>query len=201
MGRRVSGRPKSRGKGMIGLFTVETERLRITEFTPEMAWAVHENSLDADNRRFIPDEVFETEEEALETVRFLMSRYEGQEGPLVYPVLLWDGTVIGHVQAIPLEDGHWEVGYHIGERYTRKGYATEALRAFLPVIMRQLGLQRIIGICVAENFASRKVMEKCGFRKEYEGPGPYQGKQREICRYAYALPPSAGENSRKKASV
>lgn len=189
--RNIGRRAEKQGKGTIGLFTVETERLSITEFTPEMAQAVHENSLDAENRRFIPDEVFETEEEARETVLFLISRYEGQEGPLVYPVLLRDGTVIGHVQAIPLEDGQWEVGYHIGERYTRKGYATEALRAFLPAVMGQLGLKRILGICVAENLASRKVMEKCGFRKEYEGPGLYQGKQRDICRYAYVLPPSA----------
>ena len=43
----------------------ETERLIITEFTTDMARVVHENSLDEDNRRFVPDEVFETEEEAL----------------------------------------------------------------------------------------------------------------------------------------
>ena len=42
----------------------ETERLIITEFTVEMAQDVHENSLDEDTRRFVPDEVFETEQEA-----------------------------------------------------------------------------------------------------------------------------------------
>ena len=46
------------------MFMIETERLTITEFTPDMAQAVHENSLDEDNRRFVPDEVFETVEEA-----------------------------------------------------------------------------------------------------------------------------------------
>ena len=50
------------------MFMIETNRLKITEFTPDMAQAVHENSLGADNRRFVPDEVFETEEEARETV-------------------------------------------------------------------------------------------------------------------------------------
>ena len=39
---------------------IETERLVITEFSPEMAEDVHLNSLDEDNRRFVPDEVFET---------------------------------------------------------------------------------------------------------------------------------------------
>ena len=47
------------------MFLLKNERLTITEFTPDMAQAVHENSLDEDNRRFVPDEVFETVEEQL----------------------------------------------------------------------------------------------------------------------------------------
>ena len=166
---------------------IETQRLVITRFTMDMAEAVHLNSLDEDNRRFVPDEVFETVEEAADTVEFLMGVYENGDGPLVYPVLLKDGTYIGYVQAVLFDDGTWEIGYHIGENYTRKGYATEAVQAFLPVIMPKLGLERIKGICLADNKASVKVMERCGFVKEFEGVGPYQGAERPICRYYYAL--------------
>ncbi|MBQ2329690.1 MAG: hypothetical protein II387_02955, partial [Oscillospiraceae bacterium] len=67
------------------MFLLETERLTISEFTPDMAQAVHMNSLDEDTRRFVPDEVFETVEEAAETIDFLSSQYGGTEGPLVYP--------------------------------------------------------------------------------------------------------------------
>lgn len=165
------------------MLPIETERLMITEFTMDMAQDVHKNSLDEDNRRFVPDEVFETAEEAGETVAFLMSRYGGSEGPFVYPVLLKDDkTNIGYVQLVPVEDG-WEIGYHIAKKYTGKGYAAEAVKAFLPVMMQEHRLNQIIGICVAENFASRRVMEKCGFIKMYEGIGPYQGKNINICRY------------------
>lgn len=166
---------------------IETERLIITEFTMDMAQAVHQNSLDEDNRRFVPDEVFETVEEAAETVAFLMGVYQTGDGPLVYPVLLKDGMYVGYVQAIPMEDGTWEVGYHIGGDYTGRGYATEAVRAFLPVVMRKRGIRRIAGICLADNQASVKVMERCGFIKEFEGVGPYQGEEREICRFYYDL--------------
>ena len=166
---------------------IETERLIITEFTMDMAQAVHQNSLDEDNRRFVPDEVFETVEEAAETVAFLMGVYQTGDGPLVYPVLLKDGTYVGYVQAIPMEDGTWEVGYHIGGDYTGRGYATEAVKAFLPVVMRERGIRRIAGICLADNQASVKVMERCGFIKEFEGVGPYQGEEREICRFYYDL--------------
>lgn len=165
------------------MFLIETERLTITEFTPDMAQAVHENSLDEDNRRFVPDEVFETVDEAAETIEFLMSQYGSSDGPLVYPVLTKDGANIGYVQAIPLDDGFWEIGFHVGEKYTKNGYATEAVKAFLPVIMNKLGIEKIKGICLSENIASRKVMEKCGFVLEFEGTDSYQGDQRQICRY------------------
>ena len=60
---------------------IETNRLIITEFNTDMAEAVHLNSLDEDNRRFVPDEVFETVEDAKETVEFLMGCYTSGEGP------------------------------------------------------------------------------------------------------------------------
>lgn len=164
---------------------IETERLIITEFTMDMAEAVHLNSLDEDNRRFVPDEVFETVEEAADTVGFLMSVYKNGDGPLVYPVLLKNGTCIGYVQAVPFDDGTWEVGYHIGGRYTKQGYATEAVKAFLPVIMPGLGITRIAGVCLADNKASVKVIERCGFVKAYEGVGSYQGEERMICKFFY----------------
>lgn len=166
---------------------IETERLIITEFTMDMAQAVHLNSLDEDNRRFVPDEVFETVEEAADTVEFLMSVYENGNGPLVYPVLLKDGTYVGYVQAVPFDDGTWEVGYHIGGNYTKQGYATEAVKAFLPVIMPRLGISCIAGICLADNRGSVKVMERCGFIKQFEGIGPYQGEERNICKFMFSL--------------
>ena len=166
---------------------IKTERLEIKEFTLDMVEAVHLNSLDEDNRKFNPNEVFETMEDAQGTVEFLMSVYENGDGPLVYPVLLLDGTNVGYVQAVPMDDGKWEVGYHIAQKYAGNGYATEAVKAFLPVVMKELNITEMLGICVVENVASVKVMENAGFVKEYEGMGSYQGVEREICRFTYSL--------------
>ena len=162
---------------------IETERLTITEFTPDMAQAVRRNSLDEDTRRFVPDEVFETEEEAGEALAFLISRYGRFDGPLAYPVIIRSsGENIGYVQLVPVEDGAWEIGYHIAKRHTGKGYATEAVRAFLPVIAEAAGICEVHGICLKENNASRHVLAKCGFVPVYEGAGEYQGEQREVFR-------------------
>ena len=160
---------------------IETERLIITEFSLNMAQAVHENSLDDDNRRFVPDEVFETADDARETIGFLMSQYGRTDGPLVYPVLIRAGREnIGYVQLVPKENGTWEIGYHIAKAHTGNGYAAEAVRAFLPVVVKHLGIKAVYGICMAENTASRHVLDKCGFTPVYEGTGDYQGQKREI---------------------
>ena len=86
-----------------------------------------------------------------------MSRYGGCEGPFVYPVLRKDKTNIGYVQAVPLDGGIWEIGYHIGAKYTKHGYATEAVSAFLPVIMERIGVTKMAGICLADNIASQNL--------------------------------------------
>ena len=158
---------------------IETERLVIADFTMDMAEAVHLNSLDEDNRRFVPDEVFETVEEAKEVLEFLMGQYEGEEGPYVHPILLKTGENIGYVQLVPVEEG-WEIGFHSAKQYTGRGYATEAVRAFLPAAADKKDLSEIWGICLAENAASEKVMEKSGFENQFRGIGPYQGAEREI---------------------
>jgi [ribosomal protein S5]-alanine N-acetyltransferase len=166
---------------------ITTNRLIITEFDESMAVLVHLNSLDEDTRRFVPDEVFETVAEAREAILFLKQFYQTNNGPLVYPVLLPNGENIGYVQAVPMQK-EWEIGYHIGKKYTCKGYATEALKAFVPVILQRLQIDRIWGICHADNVASLKVLEKCSFELQYKGKGNYQGQSTLICKYLYRLP-------------
>ena len=160
---------------------IETERLIITEFTADMARTVQENSVDEDNKRFVPDEVWETEEEAADTLAFLIAQYGSSDGPFVYPVIVKvTNANVGYVQLCPLGGGQWEIGYHVAKKYTGQGYATEAVKAFLPVIAKQVNISEIYGICLAENKASLSVMRKCGFENVFTGIGSYQGNEREI---------------------
>ena len=165
---------------------IETDRLLIAEFTMDMAKAVQANSVDEDNRRFVPDEVWETVEEVEETLEFLISRYGSSEGPFVYPVIVKETQDnVGYVQLCPIEDGKWEIGYHIAKEYTGKGYATEAVRAFVPVISELVGASEVYGICLEENKASQAVMRKCGFELVFRGAGKYQDADRAIAQYIW----------------
>lgn len=163
---------------------IGTRRLVITELTADMAGDILRNSQDEDNRRFVPDEVFDTIEEAREVVAFLMEAAKGSEGPYLYPVLTKEGENIGYVQACMAEHG-WEVGYHIAKPHTGRGYATEALKAFLPFIADKLNTDRIDGIVLEENIASHRVLEKCGFTLEFRGTANYQGQPRSLRRYVW----------------
>ena len=149
--------------------------------TMDMAMDVHKNSLDEDTRRFVPDEVFETVEDANETLEFLISQYGSTEGPLVYAVITKDENKnIGYVQLVPIEDGKGESGYHVTKAFTGKGYATEAVSAFLPVIAEQVGISEVYGIRLLENVASGRVLEKCGFQTFFTGEGAYHDGVYEI---------------------
>ena len=165
---------------------IKTSRLTIKTFSLDMAQSVYENSQDDDTRRFVPDEVYDSVEEAREAIEFLMSRYDSDDGPFVYPIITNDGGKnIGYVQLCQIDNGSWEIGYHIAKQFTGKGYATEAVKAFLPVMAQKLNIKEVYGICLAENSASVRVLEKCGFVQVYQGAGNYQGNEAEIVKFLW----------------
>lgn len=169
------------------MFLIETKRLIIKDFNIDDAYAVHINSLDEDNKRFVPDEVFETIDDAKDTVEFLMGQYESIDGPFVYPIFIKESNInIGYVQLIKMDDTY-EIGYHIAKRYTGNGYAKEAVSSFLPEISKRLGINMVLGICLKDNIASYHVLLNSGFEKVFEGIGEYQGEKREIIKCVWKV--------------
>lgn len=89
-----------------------------------------------------------------------------------------DGEFVGDLM-IRVEDG-WgqrevedraantqaELGYTVDPAHQGRGYATEAVRAALTVCFDGLGLRRVTASAFADNLASRRVLEKAGFRLE-----------------------------------
>lgn len=59
-----------------------------------------------------------------------------------------------------------EFNYATDNRYTGNGYMTEALKLVTKFALEELKVNRIQGGCAIENFASKKVMEKCGYNFE-----------------------------------
>jgi RimJ/RimL family protein N-acetyltransferase len=73
-----------------------------------------------------------------------------------------------------------EVTYALAREAWGKGFATEIARAAVDVAFRRLGLQDLVAFAIPENTASRRVMEKVGFR--YERDIEHQGERHVLYR-------------------
>ena len=58
-----------------------------------------------------------------------------------------------------------EIAYHFAASSWGHGYASEAVAACLVHAHESLGAPRVVGMIHPENSASRRVLEKCGFRE------------------------------------
>lgn len=164
----------------MGKLIIQNKRLSIVEMDTSMYFDVWKNSLDENNREFVPDEVFETLEDAKEVVDYIINCYQGKEGPFIYAVIRnEDNANLGYVQMVKIDEG-WEIGYHIAGVYCGHGYATEAVDLFIEYLKQEKLVKEIYGIALAHNKASRRVLEKNGFKLFFEGEGNYQGQNRKI---------------------
>ncbi len=77
-----------------------------------------------------------------------------------------DRTIIGCGGPLgrPTPTGSVEVGYGIAPPYQGRGYATEATRAMVAWSLEQASVHRVTASCLRTNTASRRVIEKVGFR-------------------------------------
>lgn len=82
----------------------------------------------------------------------------GQDGTVLKTILV-NGQVAGNVVCWEHE-GAREIGYWIGREYWGNGIATSALKLFLQIVP----LRPLSAYVSKHNPASRRVLEKCGFR-------------------------------------
>jgi RimJ/RimL family protein N-acetyltransferase len=79
-------------------------------------------------------------------------------------VLRSGGDPIGSVGIHPTPDGGRVLGYWLARPFWGRGIATEAGRAAIVLARDALRLRRIEASCFVDNPASRRVLDKLGFR-------------------------------------
>lgn len=95
-----------------------------------------------------------------------------QPNPYTFAMILKEtGEPIGCIGLVPIGDEHFaplpderEVGYWIGLPYWGKGLTTEALSSLICFCRNTLHLDSLLITTDANNIASQRVAEKCGFR-------------------------------------
>ncbi|MCR5587583.1 MAG: GNAT family N-acetyltransferase [Lachnospiraceae bacterium] len=78
-------------------------------------------------------------------------------------------------------------GYDLDEKYQRHGYATEACKATIEALLKNLRIHRIEARVLLDNQKSINILENLGFEKEgIEKQGIYiKGQFQDHIRYAY----------------
>lgn len=103
------------------------------------------------------------------------------------------GRLIGIVNFFDETEDSCEIGYGIGSRYWNHGYATEAVKRFLEYLFSEKGLHTIYASFFTGNYASRRVLEKCGMSYDHfvEKELTYLGVERDLTYYAIHRSPKA----------
>lgn len=91
-----------------------------------------------------------------------------------YPFFIFrdeDEALVGGVTLSNIRRGVAEtgtLGYWIGQPFTRRGYATTAVRAMCAFAFERLKLHRVEAACLPSNAGSRGVLQNSGFQLEGE---------------------------------
>jgi ribosomal-protein-alanine N-acetyltransferase len=77
------------------------------------------------------------------------------------------GVPVGSLSIRPgFQPGRGDIGYWVGEPFQGKGYATKAVARALAIAFGEMGMEKVEACAFLGNRASRRVLEKCGFRDE-----------------------------------
>ncbi len=121
-----------------------------------------------------------------------LQKFTNQD-PVTFFGIDYGGEYVGNISLVPGQDIYRksaEIGYFIGEPYWNKGIITAAVNLITDYGFNQLDIIRIHTGVFEYNFASQKVLEKCGFIKEgiFRKSVFKQGKLWDEVRYAKLKP-------------
>ena len=150
---------------------IRTPRLTLREHRPDDLEPLHAILSEPAATWYLPD-LYKTD--IAETKAYLHSVMRDVEAPMRLRFNLIvakreSGEVIGSVSLHVIDsapDGaHYGLGYFIRPDRWNQGFGTEAARAALAFIFGA-NAWRVSASCVADNLASRRVLEKCGMTQE-----------------------------------
>ena len=138
----------------------------------------------------------QTREELISIAKDNIDRWEEGTAYTFTVDLVETRMAIGRV-AISCEDypSLWNIGFWIHPDHWRCGYATEATRAVIDFGFKTLGATRITTAHAIWNMASKRVIEKLGFRFTCENPSGFVKQGKPVAEYEYAIEKDALQQS------
>ena len=123
------------------------------------------------NTRFYPKIPVTSPERSDLWIQSQLDRYKAGTYGMCAVHLKQNDEFIGQAGALIQEvDGiqEYEVGYHLFQEYTGKGYATEAAKHFKSWIFKNHTVDSVISIIRKDNIPSQKVAKRHGMEVDFE---------------------------------
>ena len=147
---------------------IETERLILRPITLEDAKACYSWNSDERVAKYMSYTICT---DISQTVDWIKSTLDDESEWNWAFVLKEENKVIGTGSIGPNAQmkGYWGIGYNLHYDYWHKGYCTEAMRAIIDFVHKELGVNKICAYHAVDNPRSGKVMEKCGLKFDHYG--------------------------------
>lgn len=147
---------------------IETERLLLRRITNDDVDEVFELRSNPETMKYIPRPLVKNNEEALEHIAMIEDKIATNVG-INWGISLKDNPkllgIIGYYRMQP-ENYRAEIGYMLLPDFHGKGIIPEAVERLISYGFEDLKLHSIEAVIDPENYASEKVLQKCGFVKE-----------------------------------
>nr|WP_199000480.1 GNAT family N-acetyltransferase [Flavobacterium sp. ASV13] len=147
---------------------LDTERLLLRRITDDDVNEVFELRSNPETMKYIPRPLVKNSEDALEHIAMIEDKIITNMG-INWGITLKDNSkllgIIGYYRLQP-ENYRAEIGYILLPEFHGKGIIPEAVNRLITYGFEDLNLHSIEAIIDPENYASEKVLQKCGFVKE-----------------------------------
>jgi ribosomal-protein-alanine N-acetyltransferase len=159
---------------------IETDRLVLRRITNDDVNEVFELRSNPETMKYIPRPLVKNTKEALEHIAMIEDKIVTNIG-INWGISLKENQkllgIIGFYRMQP-ENYRAEIGYILLPEFHGKGLIPEAVNRLITYGFNDLNLHSIEAVIDPENFASEKVLQKCGFVKEahFKESEFYEGK-------------------------
>jgi len=168
---------------------VQAGALFLRKLSPSDKHTIFRLSQEPGMKAWLPDQVYDTEAQALEVLAYLVSQYASPGDPRQSPYVLGvclcaTRELIGHVGFSPCGRGV-EVGYAIADAHQGRGHAKQAVSAATSWSLTTFDLDAIYAVVAQDNVVSCRVLEACGYEAVDLQRRKLHGVERLVRTYAH----------------
>ena len=152
---------------MIKLEPIKCENIILREFELKDSKQLYENwGKDEEVSKYMLWKNYKTIDDAINSINYYIECYKNDDAFKQYAIE-YNGNVVGSINIVTSKRHRTgEIAYCLSKKYWHQGIMSEAIKKLTNYYFNNYGLIRISAEVIEPNIASRKLLEKCGFKLE-----------------------------------